>query len=299
MAPPARARARADNSPRSVRRDRPIRVDSRGQNGSSRGYSNIAIVRRRRSMWCSSARVASTPTSWVAGDSGALSASLRRPPSTSRSRPSAAGLIARPGPAGPAQHPALAEVERHQRHVGLAPPTAHTHIELRLQPFGGEQLPVERRDDEGRRTLGDRAQHADEHAVQPWVRLAFEGQLVGRLEHGERLRCPVEARQQRRQRFDRLGLADDVELAAAIQQQPDVAHRLEAGAELRRRLAHALGDGAHLPVLLGEEDDDAVGLAELVGAEHDRRVTVEVTHARSAVIEAAEPAAAGVEVVDR
>ena len=35
----------------------------------------------------------------------------------------------------------------------------------------------------------------------------------------------------------------------AVQQQPHVAHRLEPGAELGRRLAHALGDGAHLAVV--------------------------------------------------
>ncbi len=57
-----------------------------------------------------------------------------------------------------------------------------------------------------------------------------------------------------------LRLADDVELAAAIEQQPDMAHRFEPGAELRSRLAHALGDGAHLAVLRGQQHDDAVRL---------------------------------------
>ena len=74
---------------------------------------------------------------------------------------------------------------------------------------------------------------------------------------------------------DRLGLGDDVELAALVEQQRDVAHRLEAAAEPALGLAHALGHGPHLAVAGGEQHDDAVGLAQLVGAQHDARVAVE------------------------
>ena len=231
-------------------------------------------------MWCSRARVASTPTSWVAGDSGAARASLRRPPRTSRSSASAAGEIAEPGPAGAAQHATLVEVEGHQRDVRVRAAAAHAGVELGPQALGGEQLPVERRHDERRRALGDRAQHADQHPVERRVRLTLERQLVDGLEHGHALRGPVEVGQQRRQRLDRLGLADDVELPPPVQQQADVAHRLEPGAELRHRLAHPLGHGPHLAVLGGQQHDDAVGLAELVGAQHHAGVAVQVRRSR-------------------
>jgi hypothetical protein len=74
---------------------------------------------------------------------------------------------------------------------------------------------------------------------------------------------------------DRLGLRDDVQLAALVEQQPDVARRLQAAAEPALRLADALGHGAHLAPPAREEDHDAVGLAELVGAQHDALVVVE------------------------
>ena len=57
------------------------------------------------------ARVASTPTSWVAGDSGAVNAAFRAPPRMPRSRVSAAALIAVP--------------ERHDRHS--TPPSVRSN----------------------------------------------------------------------------------------------------------------------------------------------------------------------------
>jgi hypothetical protein len=59
------------------------------------------------------------------------------------------------------------------------------------------------------------------------------------------------------------------------QQQLDVAHRLEPGAELGHRLAHAFGHGAHLAVVLGHQHDDSVGFGEPVGAQHHSGVAVD------------------------
>ena len=164
-------------------------------------------------MWCSRALVARAATSWVAGDSGAASASLRRPPRIARSKLQRRRRQRRrrSGSCGTAPRPRRGR--RPRAAVGLAVlAAAHAGVELGTQPFGGEQLPVERRHDERRRALGDRAQRADHHPVELLVRLALQRQLVGGLEHGHPLRRPVEARQHRRQRLDRLGLADDVEL---------------------------------------------------------------------------------------
>ena len=105
---------------------------------------------------------------------------------------SAGGRDRRARAARAAQHAALVEVERHQRDVRLGLAAADAGVELGTQPLGGQQLPVERRHDERRRPLGDRAQHADHHPVELRVRLALERQLVGRLQHGHPLRRPVE-----------------------------------------------------------------------------------------------------------
>ncbi len=57
-----------------------------------------------------------------------------------------------------------------------------------------------------------------------------------------------------------------------------MAHRLQAGPELRLGLADALGDGADLAVLGGVEHDDAIRLAQLVRAQHDAGVAVQLAH---------------------
>ena len=61
---------------------------------SAQWVSNIATALRRRSMWNSSARVASDDTSWVSGDSSRASAWTSCPPRISRRIVSAPGLIA-------------------------------------------------------------------------------------------------------------------------------------------------------------------------------------------------------------
>src|SRR5690606_8345566 len=68
---------------------------------------------------------------------------------------------------------------------------------------------------------------------------------------------------------------DDVELPPLVEQQLDVAGRLEPGAEPALGLAHALGHGPDLAVVAGQQRDDAVGLAQLVRPEHDPLVVVE------------------------
>ena len=93
----------------------------------------------------------------------------------------------------------------------------------------------------------------------------------------------VEIGDHRRKRFDRLGLADDVEIRATVrQQQLNMAHRLEPGTELRHRLANTLGDGADLAVMFGHQHDDAISLGKPVGAQDDGRVAIDGgTHSRA------------------
>ena len=90
--------------------------------------------------------VARTPTSWVAGDSGTASASLSRPPRMSRSSPSAAGddRHAASGTCGTAPRPRRRRTPRTST-VGLGLAAAHAGVELRAEPLGRQQLPVERR----------------------------------------------------------------------------------------------------------------------------------------------------------
>ena len=179
--------------------------------------------------------------------------------------------------AGPAQHAALVEVEGDERHVGLGAAAADARVELGAQALGGQQLPEERRHDERARALGDRAQHADEHAVQLRGRLALQRQLVGGLQHGQRLRRPVEASTATGPAARR----DSAWLTMSSSRPRYSSSRTwligsSRAPNLRRRLADALGHGAHLAVLGRQQHDDPVGLAELVRAQHDADVAVEV-----------------------
>ena len=123
-----------------------------------------------------------------------------------------------------------------------------------------------------------RAQRAQQHLVQPRVRLTVQCQLVDGLEHRRRTGDAVEVVADRTEVVDRLGLGDDVELATLVQLHRDVARGFEAGAELALGLANALGNRADLAVALGEQHDDAIGLTELVGAQHHAGIAVEVAH---------------------
>ena len=155
------------------------------------------------------ARVACAATSWVAGDSGTDSASLSRPPSTMRisversgaERRAACGSCGTARRPGPCRRPRAGPARRSGR-----------RRRARGDAFGGEQLPVERRDHQRAGASRDGAQRADQHAVQVRRRLAVERQLIDRLEQGDAVGHVVEVGDQRGERLDRLGLADDVEL---------------------------------------------------------------------------------------
>ena len=76
-------------------------------------------------------------------------------------------------------------------------------------------------------SLGQRAQRADEHPVQRGVGLALLGDLVGGLEHRDRVGEAAVVLAERAVGVDGLDLGDDVELAAPVALQRDVARGLE------------------------------------------------------------------------
>ena len=131
-----------------------------------------------------------------------------------------------------------------------------------------------------RRLLGERAQRPDQHPVERGVALALLGDLVDGLEHRDRVGQAAVVLAQRPVGVDRLDLGDDVELAAPVALQRDVAGRLEPGPEAAPRLADALGHGPDLAVALGEDRDDPVGLTELDRAQDHPLVPVQA-HAAS------------------
>ena len=95
----------------------------------------------------------------------------------------------------------------------------------------------------GRGVLGERAQRPHQHPVERGVGLALLGDLVGGLEHRDRVGEAAVVLAERPVGVDGLGLGDDVELAAPVALERDVGHRLEPGAEpapgLRTPLATA------------------------------------------------------------
>ena len=251
------------------------------------GGQRLAVERTermRRSRWTSMASVASSATSSAPGGGGPDSTAARSPPRMRRSRTSADALMGRP--------------LRWARH--RVPPETRSKATSSTSPSGSPQVAHaleqgagafedERLQEEGgchQRVvgvgvgtgidIGQGAQGADEHGVEPGVGVALLGHVVGDLEQGHAAGQALEVFSDRTEGTEHLDLVNDVEVAPALpEQEVDVGERLEAGAELRGGLAHALGHGAHLAVALGQEDDDAVGLAQSVGAQDDALVAKE------------------------
>ena len=177
-----------------------------------------------------------------------------------------------------AQHAALPEVEGGE---GLGFVTAAcAGVEDGMEALEREELPEERRGHHRRRRDCQRAQRADEHPVQRRVGLSLLGDLVDRLEHRDRVRERPVVLAKRAERVDRLDLGDDVELAAPVALEGDVARRLEPGPEAARRLADPLGDRPHLAVALGEDRDDSVGLTQLDRAQNHALIAVQGSRPR-------------------
>ena len=112
---------------------------------------------------------------------------------------------------------------------------------------------------------GQRPQGTDEHRVERRIGVAVLGDGVDGLEHRRGPGQAVEVVAQRGEVVERLGLGDDVELAALVELERDVPRGLEPGTEPRLGLAHPLGDRPHLAPAPRSQHDDAVGLAELPG----------------------------------
>ena len=178
-----------------------------------------------------------------------------------------------------AQHPALLEVERGERPLVVA--AAGAGVEQRVEALEREQLPEERRAHERVGVLGQRAQRPHQHPVERGVGLALLRDLVGGLQHRDRVGEAPVVLAQRPVGVDRLHLGDDVELATPVALHRHVAGGLQPSAEAAPRLAHALRHRPHLAVTLGEEADDPVGLPQLDRAQHDPLVPVQVHYSRN------------------
>ena len=117
---------------------------------------------------------------------------------------------------------------------------------------------------------GERAQAADEEEILLRRRLGLV-QPVGCLYHRVRRRVAVVVHGDvGAVRAERLGLLDDVEGPALVEQHIGDHERLEAGAEPRRGAPDAFRDSAQLAVPAAEHRDDAIRFTQLVGAQdHD------------------------------
>ena len=80
----------------------------------------------------------------------------------------------------------------------------------------------------------------------------------------------------RAEMVDRFGLRDRVELAALVELQRDVGHRLEAAAESTLRLANTFGDRPHLAPTFGDEGDDSIGFAKFDRPQDDGVIPIEL-----------------------
>ena len=164
------------------------------------------------------ASVASVVTSSAHGGGGLASTAPSEPPRMRRRTSKASGVTGRPRRhwrQRPLEHVERDEVDR----VGRLT-TGRAAGEERAGAFEDERLHEERRRDESWARAGSAtSQRADEHLVEPRVRMALLGELVGDLDERERLGHPVEVLANAAEVVEHLGLVDDVEVAPALPQQ--------------------------------------------------------------------------------
>ena len=153
------------------------------------GAYRRAVERRRRSTWCSSARIPRNSTSCVAairrfGEHTVEAAAEHAPQEVER-----VGRDRPPGAARarPAERAALVEVEGRQLDRVTVEPAPGAAVEHRVHTLEREQLPEEGRGDERAAQVAERPQRTGEHAVERGVGLAFLGDLVGGFEHRHRV----------------------------------------------------------------------------------------------------------------
>ena len=124
-----------------------------------------------------------------------------------------------------AEHATLLEVERGERALLVA--AAGARVEHRVEPLEREQLPEERRAHERIGVLGQGAQRPHQHPVEGGVGLPLLRDLVGGLEHRDRVGEAAVVLAQRTVGVDGLDLGDDVELTTPVALQRDVAGGLQ------------------------------------------------------------------------
>ena len=207
------------------------------------------------------------------------------PPPDRRPAPGGRGPARRPTPASrrstwahdPHSTPPCTWSNAHR-----SPTDPHTTHSSRYgwKPSSGQQLQEEGGHQQRGVVGGQGPQRPQQHLVQPEVGLALLRHLVDRL---EQRRAPVDSRSRSsrtaRKRVDRLGLGDDVELAAP-RRAAATRGTIGSSRDPKRALglAHALGHRPHLAPARGQQHDDAVGLAQLVGPQHDPVLAVEAGH---------------------
>jgi hypothetical protein len=125
-----------------------------------------------------------------------------------------------------------------------------------------------------------RPQPALQQQEEPHRRLALLGDDVDHLDHRPGDEHRVEVVAEGMERLDERHLGDRVQVAPLVQQQVDVAERLEPAPEPALGAPDPLGHGAQLAVVGAEQDHDPVGLPERVAAQHDSLVTPETHRAR-------------------
>ena len=137
----------------------------------------------------------------------------------------------------------------------------------------------------GERRLGRPASAGRQRAsgTRAAIGLALLGDLVDRLDHGHGVGQTVQVLAEGRVVLDRLGLGDDVELAALVEQQADPVAAAPAG---RRSGSWSCAPLWPPPAPCrgrGQQHHDAVRLAQLVGPQHDAFVPVQAhgTYRRS------------------
>ena len=155
-----------------------------------------------------------------------------------------------------------------------ARPTAGAAVEHGPGAVQGEQFPVKGRQDQRARLADQGPQGSHQHPVEGFGGLALLGHLLGGLGHGQPLGQATQVFAQLSPRFDRLRLANYVELAPFVQQQLHMAQGLETAPDAALGTPDTLGHRPHLAVTGRQQDHYPVCLAQLVRPQHDPTVAI-------------------------
>ena len=176
------------------------------------------------------------------------------------------------------QSPAFVQIEGKQRFDIGRDITASAAIDAWFVTFECQQLPKKSRGDQRTAAARKRSERTGQHAIDRDIRIAFLGEMIDSFEHRDRVREQHVALTKRPVGFDGFALCEDIQVAALVELQGDMARGLKARTELALGTPDSFGDGSHFAMTLGEDRDDPIGFSQLDRTQDNTLIPVQASH---------------------